>query len=171
MPTPYAWVEDISPRSADPPFDEKPDERLLWRGRNTGIHHSSNTLWKNAHRDYFVRMANEIKGTIEIVPPNVTREEKIGEPRTVRKARFNPALLDVSFVDVPFMCSGDTCDELERLYPFKPFQSTAEAGQYKYVFDVSSPSAQTLCITNMPTLRSTEMAGQGDSRRLSPPTP
>ncbi|KAJ3809218.1 hypothetical protein F5876DRAFT_77973 [Lentinula aff. lateritia] len=37
--TPYGWVEDILPRSDDPDFADKTDERLLWRGTNIGVHH------------------------------------------------------------------------------------------------------------------------------------
>ncbi|TEB27987.1 hypothetical protein FA13DRAFT_1736176 [Coprinellus micaceus] len=122
-PTPQAHL-DVNPRSADPPFDEKPDERLLWRGRNTGIHHSPRSLWKNAHRDYFVRRRMRLKG------------RGSGRGEEGEEGRVNPALLDVAFAEEAVMCDPKTCDELERLYPFRPFQGTEEAGQYKYVFDI-----------------------------------
>lgn len=136
MPTPYGWVEDVHPRSDDPPFLEKADDRLLWRGRNTGIHHSSKTLWQNAHRDYFVRLSNEIAGTLDVLPANVSDKDPVGPPRKLRKSRVNPAMLDVAFADEPVMCSGDTCDKLWQIYPWRPYQGPKEAGQYKYVFDV-----------------------------------
>lgn len=36
---PFNWVEDVFPRSDDPPFSEKEESRLHWRGRNTGMWH------------------------------------------------------------------------------------------------------------------------------------
>lgn len=36
---PFNWVPDVVPRSDDPPFHEKEDSRLHWRGRNTGMWH------------------------------------------------------------------------------------------------------------------------------------
>ncbi|KAF6762134.1 hypothetical protein DFP72DRAFT_878086 [Ephemerocybe angulata] len=36
---PFNWVEDVYPREEDPPFAEKEDMRLHWRGRNTGMWH------------------------------------------------------------------------------------------------------------------------------------
>ncbi|KAJ2926441.1 hypothetical protein H1R20_g10653, partial [Candolleomyces eurysporus] len=36
---PLNWVEDILPRENDPPFAEKEDSRLHWRGSNTGMWH------------------------------------------------------------------------------------------------------------------------------------
>jgi len=79
---PNNWVEDV-PREVDPPFLEKPDDRLHWRGRNTGIWHGndadvpwsdekrfgkkdSNTvrpdgkMWWLSHRNRFVDWANKL---------------------------------------------------------------------------------------------------------------
>lgn len=135
MPSPYAWIADVN-RADDPPFFEKVDDRLLWRGRNTGISHNPKSLWRNSHRDYFVRRANEIAGTLDVLHANVSREAPVGTPRTLRKSRVNPAMLDIAFADYPVMCSPDTCKLLEDIYPFRAFQSTKEAGRYKYVFDI-----------------------------------
>ncbi|KAJ2932199.1 hypothetical protein H1R20_g4882, partial [Candolleomyces eurysporus] len=136
MPTPYGFVEEVLPRSDDPPFDEKVDDRLLWRGRNTGIFHGRDTLWQNAHRDYFVRLANEIEGTVDILSANVSQAERVGSPRRFRKSRINPATMDVAFAQEPIMCAPEVCDILESMYQFMPFQSGKESGKYKYVIDV-----------------------------------
>ncbi|KAG2004732.1 hypothetical protein CC2G_003257 [Coprinopsis cinerea AmutBmut pab1-1] len=135
-PTPYGWVEDIYPRSDDPPFDDKIDDRLSWRGRNTGIFHSSTTLWQNSQRDFLVGFANELEGSIKLLPPNVTETEPLGGLREMRKSRLNPAVMDIAFAEGPIACSESTCKELEAIYPFRPYQGAKEAGQYKYVIDV-----------------------------------
>jgi hypothetical protein len=136
IPVPYLWVEDIYPRSNDPEWDEKVDERLLWRGSNTGMFHSSTSRWKHSHRHFLVSQANEMDGTVNILLPNRTRNEKVGEPREMRKARVNPAIMDVAFVGKPILCSPSVCESLEDMYPFQRIQTIGEAGKYKYVIDV-----------------------------------
>ncbi|KAG2068523.1 hypothetical protein BDR04DRAFT_1208651 [Suillus decipiens] len=49
----YGWVEDL-PNSDNPPWEERVDERLLWRGTNTGIFHGANTRWRQGHRDHML---------------------------------------------------------------------------------------------------------------------
>ncbi|KAE9390089.1 hypothetical protein BT96DRAFT_1002581 [Gymnopus androsaceus JB14] len=138
IPTPYGWIEDILPRSDDPDFDEKVDERLLWRGSNTGIFHSSDYRWQNSHRDKLVRYVSELNGTIDyLVPPKPGYEDQpLGPSQTARKARINPATMDMGFVEKPSQCREPTCNLMEQIYDYKKMQSIKDAGNYKYVFDV-----------------------------------
>ena len=136
MPSPYGWVEEVR-RSSDPPFMEKDDDRLLWRGRNTGIMHGPKTLWQNMHRNYLMRHANDVKGTMEVLETNVTRTEPVGAPKTVRKSRVNPGVMDVAYALSPIMCRPEAiCKQLEKIFPFRPYQNEEEAGNYKYVLDI-----------------------------------
>ncbi|KAF7377561.1 Beta-1,2-xylosyltransferase 1 [Mycena sanguinolenta] len=136
IPTPYGWVEDISPRSDDPPWDDKVDERLMWRGSSTGISHNSRTRWHNSHRITLMRVANDLKGTMGILAPWKNAREAVGEPIEVRKARVNPGVMDVAFAGDPIMCEGETCKELQKMFPWRRRQSVQESGDYKYVIDV-----------------------------------
>lgn len=140
IPVPYLWIEDILPRSDDPDFDDKVDERLLWRGSNTGIHHSSWSRWRSAHRDTLVRTVNEFNGTIDyLVPPQPGYNDRpVGAPYIARKARINPAIMDMGFVGQPTQCHEEICKIMEEVYDYKKKQSIKDAGNYKYVFDVSS---------------------------------
>jgi len=70
-PTFISWVEDVMPRENDPPWEEKTDERLMWRGSNTGTHHSAQTRWIYAQRIHLVKIANELNGTERILFPLV----------------------------------------------------------------------------------------------------
>ncbi|KAH6904196.1 hypothetical protein BKA70DRAFT_1432400 [Coprinopsis sp. MPI-PUGE-AT-0042] len=130
-PTPYGWIEDVYPRTEDPIFEEKVDDRLSWRGRNTGMFHATDTLWRNSHRDFLVRFANELHGTLKVIPPNVSHDEPLGDLREFRKSRINPAMMDVAFAEGPIACSDRVCPQLQSLYPFRPFQGGKAAGQYK----------------------------------------
>ncbi|KIK57378.1 glycosyltransferase family 90 protein [Collybiopsis luxurians FD-317 M1] len=138
IPTPYGWVEDILPRTDDPDFSEKNDERLLWRGTNTGIFHGERTRWMNSHRDLLVRTTNEVNGTIEfIVPPKPGYEDSpIGKPQKARKSRINPSMMDAAFVREPTQCDEPTCNHMKKIYEYKRMQNMKEAGNYKYVLDV-----------------------------------
>ena len=136
IPTPYGWTEDIYPRSDDPDFDDKVDERLLWRGSITGMYHNRKSRWQNSHRERLVGLANELEGTVQVLPPNRTRSEKIGELREIRKARINPAVMDIAFAGEPSACDREVCDLLWDIFPWRGRQSIKEAGSYKYVFDV-----------------------------------
>ncbi|KAJ3781614.1 glycosyl transferase family 90-domain-containing protein [Lentinula aff. detonsa] len=138
FPTPYGWVEDIFPRSNDPDFAHKNDERLLWRGTNTGIHHSPRSRWQSSHRDTLVRIANEVNGTLDIlISPNPGYEDQpVDNPQTVRRARINPAMMDAAFVQGPSQCEEPTCNFMKQTYEYKKMQSMEDAGNYKYVLDI-----------------------------------
>ncbi|KAJ4474319.1 glycosyl transferase family 90-domain-containing protein [Lentinula aciculospora] len=138
FPTPYGWVEDVFPRSDDPDFADKTDERLLWRGTNTGIHHGPRTRWESAHRDILVRIVNEVNGTIDfLMPPNLGYEDQpVENPKTARRARINPAMMDAAFVRGPSQCEEPTCSRMKQIYEYKQTQSMKDAGNYKYVLDI-----------------------------------
>ncbi|KAF8201269.1 glycosyltransferase family 90 protein [Mycena galopus ATCC 62051] len=136
IPTPYGWVADVLPRADDPPWDDKPDERVLWRGSSTGISYSPRTRWQRSHRIALVRAANEVAGTMALLSPLRGPHEPVGAPEEVRKARVNPGVMDVAFAGEPIMCDKETCGMLKTMFPFRPRQSVKEAGDYKYVIDV-----------------------------------
>ncbi|CAK5262218.1 unnamed protein product [Mycena citricolor] len=138
IPTLYGWVDDIYPRSDDPEWADKPDERLLWRGRNTGMGYSAETRWANSHRIHLVRAANDLRGTLALLPPTVGSDAAaapVGHSVRARKAHVNPALMDVAFTQAPIMCDEKTCRVLEELFPWREWQSLRQAGKYKYVMD------------------------------------
>ena len=87
IPVPYDWVEDVFSRSADPEWDEKVDERLLWRGSNTGMYHSRTSRWRHSHRTFLVERANELHGTLKVLSPNKTKHEKRKSRRAVRGSK------------------------------------------------------------------------------------
>lgn len=135
IPTPYGWVEDI-PRGDDPEWDQKLDERLLWRGTNTGIYHADHTRWQESHRISAVGHANDLNGTMDIILPQDSKLHPVGEPKTARKSHVNPAMMDIAFAGDPTACTPKTCTLLEQKFPWRERQTFKEAGNYKYVLDV-----------------------------------
>lgn len=146
VPTPYGWVEDILPRSDDPEWDDKLDERLLWRGSNTGIFHADHTRWKGSHRNVLVEYANDLNGTLNVLVPPRTANEAVGEPKAIRKSRLNPAIMDIAFAGEPISCAPSVCGRLESIFPWRKRQSVKAAGTYKYVFDVRPPYRSVLAL-------------------------
>uniref|UniRef100_A0A8H7XUJ7 Glycosyl transferase CAP10 domain-containing protein n=1 Tax=Psilocybe cubensis TaxID=181762 RepID=A0A8H7XUJ7_PSICU len=136
FPAPYGWLEDIYPLTNNPEWDDRKDERLLWRGANTGIFHGKNTRWEQSHRDFLVSYTNSLEGTVNVLPSNRTREERLGDLRELRAARINPAVMDVAFAGTPISCSPEICEVLKKTFPWRNKQSIQEAGNYKYVIDV-----------------------------------
>ena len=166
IPTPYGWQEDVYPRSDDPAWNDKLDERLLWRGSSTGIFHGNKIRWQNSHRDFLVRYTNDLNGTLSVLRPTSNETEIVGSPKQYHKSKLNPALLDVAFSGKPTQCSPDTCDLLREIYPWRERQSVKDAGNYKYIVDVSqNPFVfAALLLTSNPRL--TEMDGRGVSNDL-----
>lgn len=155
---PINWVEDV-PRNIDPEWNDKLDERLLWRGRNTGIWHDVNTQWRISHRVRLVRSANELDGNITLLQPAASPDERVGEGVPVRKARVNPAMLDVGFAPEPSSCAPRTCEELREMFDWRSLQSLKTAGRYKYVLDVICFPSELSVVTLTQFGRSMEMAG------------
>ena len=137
IPTPYSWVEDIYPRSHDPEWDDKFDDRLLWRGSNTGMFHSKTTRWKHSQRDFLVEFANDLDGVLDVLPYDRSKNEKLVETRELKKDIINPITLDIAFAGQPIACTPEVCDLLKHTYPWHKRQSNKDAGNYKYVIDVS----------------------------------
>lgn len=170
IPVPYGWVEDVTPRDQDPDFDDKVDDRLLWRGSNTGIFHASSTRWKDSHRDFLVRTTNDFDGTLDMLMPTNKDDRSVGNPRTLKKSVINPTFFDIAFSKEPISCSKDVCPVLEEIYPWQPYMKQAEAGTYRYVLDVRRVYHSLVIVAKFLFVRLMEMAGQVVSSASSPLT-
>jgi len=136
VPNTYGWIEDDLLRANDPDWTYKLEERLGWRGSNTGIWHAEWTRWKQSHRDFLVDFANELNGTTQVLLPTKSGHEQVGSPKEIINSRLNPAMLDIAFAGKPIQCAEATCQLLETVQTWKKTQSLAEAGNYKYILDV-----------------------------------
>lgn len=135
LPTPYGWLDDLPPQD-NPKWEQRLNERLLWRGLNTGIFHAKHIKWQESHRIRTVRDANALNGTLTILPPVHSPSDLMGSHKVVKKAHLNPALLDIAFADKPISCAQAECDKLRKDYTWRERQDNQEAGKYKYVLDV-----------------------------------
>ena len=131
---PPGWGEE----RRDITWEEKYDERLLWRGTNTGMMCTPNTRWRQSQRFRLVDLAYDVKGEIKVLhSPEVGEEiHQVGEGEEWAKARLNPAMMDVSFSGSPVQCEGATCTELVTDYDWRKRMDTQESARYKYIIDV-----------------------------------
>jgi hypothetical protein len=142
------WVEFLPSIE----WSERNNSKLLWRGSNTGVYHSSATPWRESHRTRLIRATNKYAdGEIDILPPagmiaasdkgpSLTLQEGILH---MHKGTANARLFDISFAGAPIQCevSDGTCRELAEEYDFKSTLRTfEEALEYKYVLDVDGNS-------------------------------
>lgn len=133
---PINWVDDI-PRENDPDFMDKVDDRLLWRGSTTGMYHKEGDLWRSQQRIRLITWANEKNGTTSVLRSTKSRDERVGEPQSAKISRLNPAMLDIHVAGVPFSCTPEVCEIMLKEFEFRPQQSVAESGNYKYILDVN----------------------------------
>lgn len=134
---PPGWAENEQRR--DVPWAEKRDERLLWRGLNTGMYASPETRWHQSQRFRLVEMANSVDGALSVLRPPRKVEEglAVGEAENWDRAVLNPAIMDVAFAGDTIQCEGLSCGEISNDYEWRERMDTDEANQYKYVIDVS----------------------------------
>jgi hypothetical protein len=136
--TAIKWTEELSP-DINPKFQDRLDERLTWRGSTTGMWQAEDTKWRNGHRIRLVGWANERNGTVSVLQPTKSRNERVGEGQLVAKARLNPAMLDITFVGKPHSCTDAVCETIEEELEFRNWRNPGVAGHYKYLLDVSNP--------------------------------
>ncbi|KAG7089382.1 hypothetical protein E1B28_011072 [Marasmius oreades] len=134
VPSLYAWVNDLADTD-NPDWELREDDRLLWRGSNTGIGHSKTTRWSSSHRNWMVMWGNGVNGTVDVMFSEVD-DAPAGKPKTMRRARLNPSLIDMKFAGKLHCWDDDTCKLIERIYPVSKKMSEKEAGNYKYIMDV-----------------------------------
>jgi hypothetical protein len=123
------WTEEPD---VNPKFQDRLDERLLWRGGTTGVDFGGDN-WKDSQRIRLVGWANERNGSVSVLRSTKSRNDRVDEGQQVTKARLNPAMLDVAFAS----CEPEVCDILGDRFEVRNWQDAAAAGNYKYVIDVS----------------------------------
>jgi hypothetical protein len=123
----------------DPNFQDRLDERLLWRGSTTGMVQAEDMYWRNLQRIRPVGWASERNGTVSVLHSTTSRNERVGEGRPIAKARLHPAMLDITFAGKPHSCEQAVCGTIEEEFEFRDWVGPVMAGNYKYVLDVSGP--------------------------------
>ena len=125
------------------PWEEKTDDRLLWRGRNTGMWAHAGNDWRNAQRQRLVGLFQHGHNDTtdeRIIPVHDPDEDGSGKPPIeISATELNLDLMDIAFGDTPVQCDRDLCPVLENELNFiHERQSHPDGYKYRYVMDVSS---------------------------------
>ncbi|KAF8632883.1 hypothetical protein AX17_004729 [Amanita inopinata Kibby_2008] len=138
-----AWVEDAYPSENDVPWEEKMDERVMWRGSNTGMNHDDGTRWKWSQRIRLVNVTSQLEGYENVLLPShssssTRRRTPVGTGTLVRRSLLNPAMTDIAFTGHPLGCDPPYCDYLSTLFDWQPKHDAGShsALQHKYLVDV-----------------------------------
>ncbi|EAU89266.2 Cap3p [Coprinopsis cinerea okayama7 len=147
LPMTHGFVGDILPRSNDPEFDEKEDQRLQWRGSNTGIWPGGDMQWWLSQRPRLVDWADPRRNN----PPSLDSmlrsppdgRWKVGTPvaldeKNVSKALWAPSFADIAFSSDPVECERDDCASSRsraEQYEVRQSHNVPTQGMYKYIVD------------------------------------
>lgn len=133
---PRGWGDEEL--QAEIPWDQKYDERLLWRGANTGMLYHVGNHWQQSQRVRLVGLANNVEDDVTVLRPPRTGEDlvQVGEGEKWQRARVNPAMFDVGFSGSPIQCDESSHAELIRDFDWRRRMTVRESDRYKYVIDV-----------------------------------
>ncbi|KZT57497.1 glycosyltransferase family 90 protein [Calocera cornea HHB12733] len=127
------WTQDVG---HDPEWENKSDERLVWRGSNTGILADDDTPWKASQRVRMISMLANRTGTQEVLLPT-SAEEVVGDAVARKSSWLNSILADVAFTREPLQCQIKQCDELKSMFEWKKSLLTqSQQNEYKFVLDI-----------------------------------
>jgi len=121
-------------------FRDKKDDRLVWRGRTTGVDLQVDRMWNMSHRLRFVEFANRKDGHAWVLPPPADLGDRVQSAKKWNLLELNQWFLDAAFVEV-FQCAPKICDEVRRKYRLEKVMYPEQERQYKYVMDMDGNGA------------------------------
>ncbi|KAH7090063.1 hypothetical protein BKA62DRAFT_726182 [Auriculariales sp. MPI-PUGE-AT-0066] len=135
-------VEEVVGEPDDPlPWREKPDQRMVWRGRTTGVDTGPTApnpqdipdkAWNMTHRPRFVQLTNAKEGTVKVYSPNL----KLEQPKEWPLADLNEFYFNTAYVDALQCEENSTCLDYTAGYTFKDLVHPPDGQKYKYVWDM-----------------------------------
>ncbi|KAG9027172.1 Glycosyltransferase Family 90 domain containing protein [Tulasnella sp. JGI-2019a] len=127
------WVKDVE---NDPDWDDKPDERLVWRGRTTGGRSDEHSRWELSQRVRLVELTNRDHGEVDVLTSPSGSEHTHRSNQSLDLKWANENFMDIGFVGQAIHCSEEICEIMERDLAFKPLMTDHEIFQYKYIMDI-----------------------------------
>ncbi|KIY64389.1 glycosyltransferase family 90 protein [Cylindrobasidium torrendii FP15055 ss-10] len=138
-----SWRTDLMNNPTLHSWDEKMDERLAWRGRNTGIWHGGENEWYLAQRERLVEFAaggeNGLTGSVKILIEGLAADGRtVLEEIEVNKTLIAPAMLDIGYIEGPTASDApEVRSALLKRYDFNRRPHTElQTSNYKYLMDV-----------------------------------
>ncbi|KAG1844512.1 hypothetical protein DFJ58DRAFT_802581 [Suillus subalutaceus] len=134
VPILLSWVDDVE--GGEEAWMEKEEERLLWRGLNTGIHHGKEKPWKDAQRGRLMDLVSSLSPSSNSRPEkrstsqHKTIDVLLTDPfspdgfktQTLKKSILNPAMMDIAF-------AWESESEVDERWEWRRRMGVKEAGK------------------------------------------
>ncbi|EJT99490.1 hypothetical protein DACRYDRAFT_109594 [Dacryopinax primogenitus] len=131
------WDED-----SELEWEEKTDERLLWRGSTTsGILVSPELAWNASQRIRLVSLLNTHDSSAWPVLLPRGAGERVGQPEERRQAWMNNLFSDAHFTREPVHCRLGGCETLGESFDFRRPLTAEKERTHKYVLDIDGNGA------------------------------
>ncbi|BGP24738.1 glycosyltransferase family 90 protein [Rhodotorula toruloides] len=161
--TPLEQYWDIEPW--DPKWEDKPNNKAVWRGTTTGVWFDRGTWWRSSQRVRMWFMGKDKEGERRVRFSGEGLETPQGIESLVEKKVKTIELMD-KYIDFAFtgkagQCSEEdgSCDAVRKLFDFQRAFGWNEANEYKYMLDLDgnawSGRFHRLLSTNSVVLKST----------------
>jgi hypothetical protein len=101
----------------DPTWEERPFDRLVWRGQTSGPQWDRWSAWITSHRSRLHLLSHQEDSSREFalaIPDESHRE--VVKTTSAPNYRLNPSFLDTGMVGPAVQCVEETCDEMKKLY-------------------------------------------------------
>lgn len=110
----------------DPIWEQKPINKLLWRGSTTGAEFMKGTNWESSQRARLHLKSHLTQGRVSVL---VKDEVK---PRELKS--LNQRLMDTSFSGGPVQCDPTTCEYMKTHLNFAKTMGLEDSYQVGFVF-------------------------------------
>jgi hypothetical protein len=107
-------VEQLVRGMRDVPWEEKYEDRLLWKGSNTGTYYWKGTSWRDTQRTRLLKLTNDVQGEVEMLsPPKGMNGRPISQGmKKVPLGEANAFYHDLAFTGQPIReFHGCACNE------------------------------------------------------------
>ncbi|WRT69345.1 uncharacterized protein IL334_006329 [Kwoniella shivajii] len=130
------WVEG----GPVPAWQDRKQDKVLWRGSNTAMHYDETVSWRGSQRVRLINMTNHIgAGELVTLSPDQGKKTLRESAKSNTWPAANAEQMDVKFTGKPLQCDKNdgTCERIARDYAFAHGRmGHEEALAYKYVIDV-----------------------------------
>ncbi|KIO30210.1 glycosyltransferase family 90 protein [Tulasnella calospora MUT 4182] len=110
------WTESVA---EDPEWKDKKHDKLLWRGRNTGMLFKEDGKWEDSQRARLVGIANSFYGHVYVLDSASSSTESVISPHSAPLDLLNEKMMDIGFSGEAIQCEPAACEELENTFTYK----------------------------------------------------
>ena len=141
-------IEDDEVTIKDPKWEEKSEDRVLWRGKPDGM---DVIRWRDTQRARFVDLTRNTSRTFDTeddlehhpepetidILPSSSRNKLVGAGVPWNRLTVNNASMDTGFtIEDVGDCDEEFCDFVDAYFGSQERLSLEDMGEYKYLVDV-----------------------------------